>query len=133
MAEANPFLAEFWPSIGERGIMHIDSYDFGRIIIDGISYNQDLLIWPGQVKRDWWRQEAHLLQVDDVAEALAAGPEVLVVGMGNPGRMQVDQVLAAHLKEKGIDLVAVPTKEACRLINALAGERRLAAALHLTC
>ena len=76
---------------------------------------------------------AHLLQVNDVAEALAAGPEVLVVGMGQPGRMQVDQTLAAFLKEKGIDLVAVPTKEACRVINSLAGKRRLAAALHLTC
>jgi len=113
--------------------MHIDSYDFGHIVIDGVSYRQDLLIWPGQIKKDWWRQEAHLLQVADVAEALAAGPEVLVVGMGNPGRMQVDQALAAYLKDKGIDLVAVPTQEACRLINAMAGKRRLAAALHLTC
>jgi len=45
----------------------------------------------------------------------------------------VDPALALYLKERGIDLVAVPTKEACRLINSLAGKRRLAAALHLTC
>jgi hypothetical protein len=64
---------------------------------------------------------------------LAAGIEVLVVGKGQPGRMEVDQTLAAYLKEKGIDLVAVPTAEACRMINALGGKRRLAAALHLTC
>ncbi len=113
--------------------MKIERYDFGHIVIDGVSYRQDLLIWPGGVKADWWRKEGHLLQVEDVAEALAADPEVLVVGMGQPGRMQVDQALAVYLKERGIDLVAVPTKEACRLINALAGKRRLAAALHLTC
>ena len=113
--------------------MHIDSYDFGHIVIDGSPYRQDLLIWPGNIKSDWWRRESHLLQVDDLAEALVAAPEVLVVGMGNPGRMQVDQTLAAFLKDKGIELVAVPTKEACRLINALTGKRRLAAALHLTC
>ncbi len=113
--------------------MHIDSYDFGHIVVDGVSYRQDLLIWPGNVKADWWRREGHLLQVDDLAEALAANPEVLVVGMGQPGRMQVDQMLAVYLKEKGIDLVALPTQEACRVINSLAGKRRLAAALHLTC
>ncbi len=113
--------------------MRIDSYDFGHIVIDGVSYRQDLLIWPGKIKAEWWRQRSHLLQVDDLSEALAAGPEVLVVGMGQPGHMQVDPALAAFLKERGIDLVAVPTKEACRLINSLAGKRRLAAALHLTC
>jgi hypothetical protein len=113
--------------------MHIDSYDFGHIVIDGVAYRQDLLIWPGQIKTDWWRQESHLLRVDDVAEALAANPEVLVVGKGDTGHMQVDPPLNAFLKEKGIDLVAVPTREACRIINSMAGKRRLAAALHLTC
>lgn len=113
--------------------MHIDQYDFGQIVIDGVSYRQDLLLWPGVIKKDWWRKESHLLQVDDVAEALAAAPEVLVVGQGQPGRLVVDRELAAYLKEQGIELVAVPTREACRLINALSGKRRLAAALHLTC
>jgi hypothetical protein len=113
--------------------MHIDSYAFGHIIVDGVSYRNDLLIWHGRIKADWWRQESHLLQPGDVAEALAGGPEVLVVGRGDPGRMEVDIKLAALLKDKGIDLVAVPTREACRIINSLAGKRRLAAALHLTC
>ena len=113
--------------------MHIDSYDFGHIVIDGVSYRQDLLIWPGKIKADWWRQQSHLLQVNDVAEALAAAPEVLVVGRGQPGRLEVDRTLAAYLQDKGIELVAVPTKEACRIINSLADKRRVAAALHLTC
>lgn len=113
--------------------MHIDLYEFGHIVIDGVSYRQDLLLWPGVIKKDWWRRESHLLQVEDVVEALAAAPEVLVVGQGQPGRLQVDLALTAHLKAKGIELVAAPTAEACRIINALAGKRRLAAALHLTC
>jgi hypothetical protein len=113
--------------------MHIESYDFGHIVIDGKSYRQDLLIWPGNLKTDWWRRQSHLLQLDDLAEALAADPEVLVVGKGESGRMEVDRELAAFLKDRGIELVAVPTKEACRIINSLTGKRRLAAALHLTC
>jgi hypothetical protein len=113
--------------------MHIDSYDFGRIVIDGVAYSQDVLLWPGQVKKDWWRLEGHLLQLPDVAEALAANPQVLVVGKGQPGRLQVDPELALYLKEKGIELVELPTSQAVRVINSQAGRRRLAAALHLTC
>ena len=113
--------------------MHIDRYEFGLIVIEGQTFKNDVLIWPGRVKSDWWRQEAHLLQLDDVAEALAANPQVLVVGQGEPGKMQVDPALAAYLQERGVELMAHPTREACRVINDLSGKRRLAAALHLTC
>jgi hypothetical protein len=113
--------------------MRIEGYDFGQIVIDGRTYRQDLLIWPGHIKSDWWRAEGHLLQIPDVFEALAADPQVLVVGTGADGRMAVDPELAAYLKDKGIDLVAKPTREACLVINDMAGKRRLAAALHLTC
>jgi hypothetical protein len=113
--------------------MHIASYEFGAIVIDGQTYRTDLLIWPGHLKADWWRLEGHLLQLADVAEALAAGPQVLVVGTGAYGNLAVDPELESYLKAKGIDLVARPTREACRSLNELAGKRRLAAALHLTC
>jgi hypothetical protein len=113
--------------------MHIDLYEFGHLVIDGVSYRQDVLLWPGGMSKNWWRRQSHLLQVEDVFEALATAPEVLVVGQGQPGRMQVDPGLADHLRSRGIELVAVPTAEACRIINSLAGKRRLAAALHLTC
>jgi hypothetical protein len=113
--------------------MHIDNYEFGSIVIDGRTYRSDLLIWPGHLKADWWRLEGHLLQLPDVAEALAAEPQVLVVGTGAYGRLEVGWELAAYLKDKGIDLVTLPTREACQSINELTGKRRLAAALHLTC
>jgi hypothetical protein len=113
--------------------MHIDRYEFGIIVIEGQTFKNDVLIWPGRVKSDWWRKKAHLLQLDDVAEALAADPQVLVVGKGEPGKMQVAPALAAYLQDRGVELMAHPTREACRVINGLRGKRRLAAALHLTC
>ena len=113
--------------------MHIDRYEFGVIVIDGQTFKNDVLIWPGQIKSEWWRKVSHFLQLDDVAEALGANPQVLVVGMGEPGRMEVDPALAAFLEDRGVELMARPTGEACRQINDLSGKRRLAAALHLTC
>ena len=58
---------------------------------------------------------------------------MLVVGKGEPGKMQVDPALTAYLQDRGVELMACPTREACRVINGLRGKRRLAAALHLTC
>jgi hypothetical protein len=113
--------------------MHIDSYEFGSIVIDGQNYHSDLLIWPGHLKSDWWRLEGHLLQLPDLEEALAGEPRVLVVGTGESGNMQIDGELVAYLKKKGIELVALPTRQACRRLNELAGQPNLAAALHLTC
>jgi hypothetical protein len=113
--------------------MHIEHYEFGVIKIDGQTYRNDLPIWPGRIKSDWWRKQGHFLQLDDVTEALAAAPQVLVVGQGDPGNMAVDQALAAYLRDQGVDLMAFPTRQACQVINELSPKRRLAAALHLTC
>ncbi len=66
--------------------MHIDRYEFGLIVIDGQTFKSDLLIWPGRIKSDWWRREAHLLQLDDVAEALAAPPRCWWWGKATPGK-----------------------------------------------
>ncbi len=73
------------------------------------------------------------MQIPDVAGALAAKPEVLIVGKGQPGKMQVDPELAEYLRENRIELIEVPTAQACTTYNAMAGKRRVAAALHLTC
>jgi len=113
--------------------MHIDSYEFGRIVVDGRSFSQDIILLPDGIQDSWWRLEGHRLQLPDVVQALAAKPEVLIVGTGQPGKMRVDPDLAAYLKENRIELIEVPTAQACQTFNALAARRKVAAALHLTC
>lgn len=113
--------------------MHIDSYEFGRIVVDGRVFTQDIILLPEGIQESWWRQEGHRLQLADIGSILAARPEVLIVGQGQPGRMQVDQDLAQYLRQQGIDLIEVPTAQACQRFNALSPHRRVAAALHLTC
>ncbi len=113
--------------------MHIDSYEFGRIVVDGQTFTNDIILLPDRIQDSWWRLEGHRLQVPDVAVVLTAKPEVLIVGQGQPGKMQVDPALARHLQESRIELIELPTAQACTTFNALAGKRRVAAALHLTC
>ena len=65
--------------------MIIDSYDFGRITINGKRYSTDLLVFPDKVKAGWWRKEGHRLQIADLKEVLEAKPEVLVVAQATQG------------------------------------------------
>jgi len=111
----------------------IEAYRFGHIVIDGQSYSKDVIILPDQVLDGWWRKEGHSLHPDDLEAVFEAAPEVLVVGQGAYGRMQVADATERALQGAGIELVALPTQEAVEAYNSIRKERTAAAALHLTC
>ena len=67
----------------------IDSYEFGAAVIDGRRYSSDVIIYPDRVKDDWWRKEGHRLCIDDLGDVVENKPDVIVVGMGDPGLMRV--------------------------------------------
>jgi hypothetical protein len=111
----------------------IDSYSFGRIVIDGRRYDSDIVIYPDRIDSKWWRRDGHLLQVADLEEALKLSPEVLIVGTGEGGVMRVPEETRRHVENLGIELVAERTGEAVKTYNRVAPARRVVAALHLTC
>jgi len=111
----------------------IESYSFGQIVVNGEEYRQDLIIYPDRVDSSWWRKAGHSLCEDDLEEAMAEEPEVLVVGTGAQGLMEVPQSIRDYLATAGIELIAASTKEACEKFNQLCGRREVVAALHLTC
>jgi hypothetical protein len=112
---------------------HIDTYRFGHLVVDGQSYNRDVIILPNRVLAGWWRKEGHSLHPDDLEAVFEAGPGLLVVGQGTYGRMRVTPETRQALQAAGIELIAQPTKEACQTYNSLREQRSVAAALHLTC
>lgn len=111
----------------------IDSYSFGRVVIDGQAHVRDVIILPDHVLRGWWRQEGHVLQPDDLKPVFNVAPETLIVGQGASSRMQVAAKTRQALQAAGIELVAHSSAEACRLYNTLREKRAVVAALHLTC
>jgi hypothetical protein len=114
----------------------IDSYEFGVLVINGKKYTRDVMVFPDQVVKGWWRKEGHRLCVEDLKEILdtEAKPEVLVVGTGYYGLVKVLSDVKDTLELHGIELAAEPTREACRTFNELLKSRRkAAAAFHLTC
>ena len=111
----------------------IDSYSFGSISIDGKEYRSDVIIYPDRVDGNWWRKEGHRLSVEDLMEALAAGPEILIVGKGAYGCMSVSPETQNHIESLGIKLVVENTKQACGTHNELSKTTRVVTCLHLTC
>ena len=84
--------------------MHIDSYQFGNIIIDGVSYSSDLIIIGDSVQSDWWRKQGHSLSAEDLKTVIAAKPAVLIVGCGASGLMQVPNHTQQVLQQNNIQL-----------------------------
>jgi len=114
--------------------MKIDETSFGSIRVDGRCYRHDILILPPRVVPSWWRQEGHRLALADLAEVLAYAPEILVIGTGAYGRLQVPAETLAALAQTVAQVEVHPTEAAARRFNELSDEgRRVGAALHLTC
>ena len=112
----------------------IDSYEFGRLSVDGREYRADVIVLPERVVADWWRLEGHSLAPQDVEDVVAAEPKLFIVGTGAYGAMSVPADTVTYLEGRGIKVEAHDTAAAVRRYNeaAAAGER-VAAGLHLTC
>lgn len=114
--------------------MRIEHYTFGSISIDGTTYRQDIKIVNNTVIPEWWRKSGHSVAIEDVEDILAAAPEVVVFGKGDPGQMQPDPDLVSHMEKKGIEVISLPSARAAEAFNRLVEENKsLAAGFHLTC
>ncbi len=112
--------------------MKIDSYSFGRIVINGKTYTSDIIIYPKSVAA-WWRKEGHLLQLADVEEALQTKPELLIIGTGYAGVMCVPRETINRIAAQGIEVKVERTSKAVEVYNDLQGARIAIAVLHITC
>lgn len=114
--------------------MEITHYAFGAIVIDNKSYHTDVIITSDSVNDNWWRQDGHNLAIEDLADIIASNPDVVVIGTGYYGRMQVPLATQQYLQKIGIRFEMARTMEAVKQFNQLQKDcARVVAALHLTC
>ncbi|RKY18661.1 MAG: hypothetical protein DRP63_01775 [Planctomycetota bacterium] len=114
--------------------MRIDDYRFGRIVVDGKVFTNDVILLPdGCVISDWWRREGHLLQVCDIEKHLRDDVKVLIVGRGANGCMVVADEVYKWAGCRGMDVVALVTGDAVAEFDRRADEASIAGAFHLTC
>ena len=112
--------------------MRIEEYGFGRIKIDGVVYNTDVIVLPDRVVDNWWRKEGHLLLPEDIETHIDDDVRCLIVGTGAYGYMKVDGRTEEMLKERGVELVVMRTADAVAEFNRRSNAGTVCA-LHLTC
>ena len=114
--------------------MHIDSYSFGKIVIDGQAYSKDLLILPDRIIPNWWRDKGHVFAIGDLQEVLKNHEiEQIIFGLGAFSMVKIDPELINDFKVRGIEHKASSTGEAVKYYNDAANKKKTAAAFHITC
>ena len=112
----------------------IESYSFGRMVINGKLYTKDVLIFPdGSILSPWWRKEAHVLAVDDLAGLITAGPDIIICGTGAMGVLQPAAEVIKHLADHDIEFIARKSSKAVSTYNQMSGRGKTGGCFHLTC
>jgi hypothetical protein len=114
--------------------MRIESYRFGLMKVDGVEYGQDLVVFPDKIRSKWWRKQGHSLSVEDLQDVIKFKPEVLVVGAGASGLMEVPASTIKALQDEGMEVIAQNTGQACNTFNEQTEKgKKVVGAFHLTC
>jgi hypothetical protein len=116
--------------------LRLDRYRFGSVRIDGVIYEGDVVIDRGKVRlRD--KKPSRRFRSEYGHTPLSAEEKLpwkcrrLVIGTGAQGALPVMPDVRRRAKEKGVELVALPTSRAIQILaEDLDGVN---AVLHLTC
>ncbi len=110
---------------------------FGEIEIDGVRYREDVVIDGGRIRlRDKGPSRKHKARFDHTP--LSAKEDIpwdcrrLIIGSGAHGQLPVMKKVHRRAEEHGVELIILPTPEACALL-AQADLEHTNAILHVTC
>lgn len=111
---------------------------FGEIEIDGRRYTYDVVIDAGRVEKR--KKKASKAYRDryyghtplSVAESIPWGGTRLIVGTGANGSLAIMPEVRAEAERRGIEIVALPTERALRLLGETEA-KDARAILHITC
>ena len=110
---------------------------FGEVEIDGQRFTHDIVVEGGRVrKRRKGPSKAYRGSYGhtplSVAEAIPWPSARLIIGTGVSGQLPVMEEVYAEAGRRGVEVVVLPTGEACELL-ARDGSPGIAAILHVTC
>lgn len=110
---------------------------FGAIVVEGERFDHDVVVEAGRVRpRRKGPSKAHRNRYEHTP--LSAEEDIpwsrprLVVGTGAGGRLPIMPEVWDEARTREIELIAVPTAEACRLLGSI-DRHDVYAILHVTC
>ena len=116
----------------------VSQISWGRVTTPSQGSFKDAQLYPGGA-REWdWRETGTRhspgIQPDDLRAVLSHGAEVVVLGTGMHGRLQVPADTVEFLHNQGVKVFQAKTREAVRRYNELVdAEVPVGALIHSTC
>ena len=115
--------------------MHFGKFSFGSLQIDGRTYEQDVVIERGEIRK---RKKRPSKKFRDefghtplsIEEKIPWKCQRLVIGTGAYGHLPVMKEVKVEAERRHVELVVVPTNDALRLMER---ESDANAILHVTC
>jgi len=116
--------------------MRFTGYSFGSIRVDGMTYDHDLIIDRGKIRKRTKAASRKFRGASghtplSVAEDIPWRCRRLVIGTGADGALPVMQQVRDEARRRKVDLVVLPTAEAIGVLARAAPDTN--AILHLTC
>ena len=120
-----------------EAIMHVDAYEFGRITIDGVVYEHDVVIDKGEIRR---RKKGPSKPRRDEFGHTPLTPEEKIpwradrlwIGTGASGLLPVTDELRREARRRGVELLVDTTPVVVQRINE-GVPARTNLVLHVTC
>jgi hypothetical protein len=111
--------------------------EFGAISIDGVRLEHDVVVERGRVSRRHKKASQSLRDRYghtplSLLEPIPWECRRLIVGTGADGALPIDSEVFAEAERRGVELIALPTEEACDLLSE-SDPASTAAILHVTC
>lgn len=116
--------------------MRFENFTFGSIEVDGKPYDHDLVIDRGRIQRRD-KSPSKRRRSEFGHTPLTAAEEIpwncrrLVIGTGASGSLPVSDDMFVEARQRGVELVVKPTREALVLLEEEGNDTN--AVLHLTC
>ncbi|MGH9460156.1 MAG: MTH938/NDUFAF3 family protein [Vicinamibacteria bacterium] len=116
--------------------MEFDAFSFGSIRIDGITYEHDVVIDRGEVRKRRKQPSRKLRDASghtplSLEEKIPWKCRRLVVGTGAHGGLPVMKEVKREAKQRKIELVILPTADALEELQQKS--KKTNAILHVTC
>jgi hypothetical protein len=115
--------------------MRIEEFSFGRITIDGVTYEHDVVIDHGTIRKRK-KKPSKTFRAAFGHTPLSADEEIpwkcrrLVIGTGAYGNLPVMEAVKREAARREIELVILPTTEAMKALRKSEGTNAI---LHVTC
>ena len=119
----------------------IDSYEFGKMVIDGKEYTEDLIIYGDMIIENWRRKKGHILTQKDMKILwdeignYKGVVNILIVGTGHDGLMELSDEEGNGMLDQVMCYVSqARTVQAIEDFNECVEKGcNVAGAFHLTC